>query len=1359
MSATPTVGDLDGDGAPEVIAPGADGTLRVFDVQNGSLVWSFAGIEPANASAVIGDLHPSPGLEVAAIVPTGSVTVFPAAGPPAIDTFDTGGVIGEGNLALAHVGGEPAIVVPVDDGIQLLGFDTDTLVRRWTSPAAGCGNNSTASACIPVVADIDLDGVAEVVAGTTVYDGDDGSIETEGTTPPDGWTAIGQFDLDDEAEIVVVHDGQVYALNHDMTPIWGPIEVDGIGGPPTIADLDGDDQPEVALATSSGPLAIDTDGTVIWRALADGVLPSFDTASPAYQAIRDATRPIVVEGAAMGALLTWADLSERSVDVYQPATNDDGIAMGFNEMLRLADPAALRTGVVLGVPVSESRRAAAAALADAATGAQGDGFALPERVAEYVAYDLADPRLEPIGSVATNLDTLAALEASIATTIGRLDAATAAGDAPWAARQLRALLALLDAHEQAALAFQSATAAHAPEYVGDDNIFTIRLVYNNLDTLVDGSDVSINSAARIWNTGITPDEQDVARDVFRATIPYRGLPLGLGPDGWAALARDLAPATGTLTDALQTWADGELTPLLAELDALVGSAAPAVTITATGVVEAGGDVSLSIDGASATAVRWDLDGDGVADDGAGTTTTYTVPGGAVPGSLLVVTAEVDTADGTALALAPLTVEAGGNTRPTVIGTDTGKVLAEPGDVVSFTGSVSDPDGDDTTVEWLVDGVVVQEGGTTFDLELPTDRSGTSAVELAGVDAGGSRTHVGWAVHSVPRGDATNPTSLTPTDEDNDTFFAAPGPDCDDSSNLVSPALGEVLGNGLDDDCDPTTPDSRDWTGNTSSAFPALFNGFEGDRFTFQVSGWSHPDRYSGDPFTLTVEWPDGTTDSQTVSVSSLATRVADTTFRITKQFDRPISFGSWRYCVVDDTAGETVGCTNYSGSISVIEDVPLSNAADLRTWEEDKSIELNPTLCVGGGCVPGEWAPLDPDGRHVVSGGNPSTYNVIYDPLPLAADGYGRATFEVATLQANVGVDDDFIGFVLGYQAGEIGGLVPDSDFVAFQWRGGTQRSFQTLVACNDAFFDPREVPENSAIGRWRGQVLNIEGELNDTLRVPYDDTDDDSADGGIAQDPRCNDDDGVELLSDLDVPDGVNVNRFDDDAWWTRSTLSYRDNRFGNLRLDPYVLTVDYRPDRLVLTDEDGVVWADLVPSDPNDPFPPGSIGLFYNSQGGVRAAATAPEPRFSFVEGVASAIEVPAAEGGADEIIATVDWGDGTSRTRGVVAGDPERGFGWRSVSASHAYRQPGQYIGEVCIRTDRFDHSCSTFIADVGPTVPSSVAAIDVEGDGSSEIVVSDGGSLRILDGATGVQEVACEHGRPRLTGWTRGGRRRR
>ena len=103
----------------------------------------------------------------------------------------------------------------------------------------GIGNNAFLGP-ISTVADIDRDGRQEVIAGNTVYNFDGSERWTYeytttnsscgGALDCDGYNAVGNFDADPEAEIVIIREGELFILNHDGSPLEGidvPIRIPG----------------------------------------------------------------------------------------------------------------------------------------------------------------------------------------------------------------------------------------------------------------------------------------------------------------------------------------------------------------------------------------------------------------------------------------------------------------------------------------------------------------------------------------------------------------------------------------------------------------------------------------------------------------------------------------------------------------------------------------------------------------------------------------------------------------------------------------------------------------------------------------------------------------------------------------------------------------------------------------------------------------------------------------------------------------------------------------------------------------------------------------------------------------------------
>ena len=210
---TPAIGDLDGDGWPEVVGAGTGGTAA-YHGKDGSPYWSqraYSGGKAPNCGAVgIYDLDAD---------------------------------------------GAPEIVI----GGMVMNGQTGSQI----SQGSGDGSGNYAFSPFGVAADIDQDGMLEVVVGNALYRKDGSPIWNNGQS--DGFVAVADFDGDPYGEIVVTNVGTVRLQDNDGTVLWSRPNVTGsTSGPPTIADFDGDGEPEIGVAGNNVYLVFEADGTTKW---------------------------------------------------------------------------------------------------------------------------------------------------------------------------------------------------------------------------------------------------------------------------------------------------------------------------------------------------------------------------------------------------------------------------------------------------------------------------------------------------------------------------------------------------------------------------------------------------------------------------------------------------------------------------------------------------------------------------------------------------------------------------------------------------------------------------------------------------------------------------------------------------------------------------------------------------------------------------------------------------------------------------------------------------------------------------------------------------------------------------------------
>lgn len=254
-----------------------NGVLHAISVVGGQLVekWAVPSVVHPTKQLAAGDIDGKPGNEVVACGQDGKVHAFDASGKElwasAVMTCFMPSIADLDQTGTAEVVVEGAIL----DGA------TGATKHAYSAPLVSP----------PVVSDVDGDGKLDVVTASQAFDATgqlfvDTGLANTSSFPDTGdwkasWPAVGDFDKDGKPEIVVMHN-----LSHSLS-VWRydasqtgkfvvvrqPVDINGNiapsacptgswgnthgGGPPTVADFNGDGTPDVALAGGVGYVVFD----------------------------------------------------------------------------------------------------------------------------------------------------------------------------------------------------------------------------------------------------------------------------------------------------------------------------------------------------------------------------------------------------------------------------------------------------------------------------------------------------------------------------------------------------------------------------------------------------------------------------------------------------------------------------------------------------------------------------------------------------------------------------------------------------------------------------------------------------------------------------------------------------------------------------------------------------------------------------------------------------------------------------------------------------------------------------------------------------------------------------------------------
>ena len=289
----PAVGDVTGDGVPDVVFASyvgqnyaSNGILRIYRGDTGAEIASVSDtglrVNPLSSPVLI-DLDNDGLAEIVTMLSGGGLAAFSGSGQlkySSVPTFTLAPQQGMMPVAAdLNQDGLPEIVV----GRFVLNHTLSQLTTL--GPPSGAETELVGG----IVADVNLDGLPEVVANNTIYAASGGILHQNLAVPGQASVGVGNFDADPYPEIVLVDplsNGRLYLLDHQMNLLWGPVAIPtsgtpqyGNGGPPTIADFDGDGWPEIGVAGNKHYVVFRGDGSVLWQQPTQDLSSGFTGAS------------------------------------------------------------------------------------------------------------------------------------------------------------------------------------------------------------------------------------------------------------------------------------------------------------------------------------------------------------------------------------------------------------------------------------------------------------------------------------------------------------------------------------------------------------------------------------------------------------------------------------------------------------------------------------------------------------------------------------------------------------------------------------------------------------------------------------------------------------------------------------------------------------------------------------------------------------------------------------------------------------------------------------------------------------------------------------------------------------------------
>jgi len=258
--ATPTVGDLDLDGNPEVVTtyacPGYfPGCLAVLHGDGTGVIWHKENIDATGGTA-LGDIDGDGYGDIVTYLYNGGSRQVVAFDRDGNQMWATDVSAREENYAvITDLEGDGSVEVVANELI-LAGATGGIVAGLTPTPASTWG--------APAVADLDGDGYQEILLEQGVYE------STGHLRFLCGSGGVGTFpqpvnvDADPAGEVLIANPSQLVVCDDNGTVLWTWAHNAPYGSPVAVADFDGDGLQEFAFAQSGELVLISSDGAPMW---------------------------------------------------------------------------------------------------------------------------------------------------------------------------------------------------------------------------------------------------------------------------------------------------------------------------------------------------------------------------------------------------------------------------------------------------------------------------------------------------------------------------------------------------------------------------------------------------------------------------------------------------------------------------------------------------------------------------------------------------------------------------------------------------------------------------------------------------------------------------------------------------------------------------------------------------------------------------------------------------------------------------------------------------------------------------------------------------------------------------------------